>query len=156
MSEREFEDLRALVLALKRPEELPPGTLFMAWSELYVWLRQESERSSWARRAARYMEVLESKMVADDYLKEGTLTRFSGIPFDSEENPHNYREAKRLLGLAMGELPERSELAEELGVDLEAEGRPKISGKGGRSVWDILRLQEAPDETLSKVVDGGK
>ena len=42
-------------------------------------------------------------MVDDGYLLEGTLTTFTGIPFDADY-PYDYFEAKRLLRLLMLEL----------------------------------------------------
>ena len=93
------------------------------------------------------MEVAEGQMVADGYLKEGKLTMFYGIPFD-EDNPYNYREAKRVLGLAMDELRARREFAAELGIDLQRPGRPAITGRDASHVWDYLWFQKTADQKL--------
>jgi hypothetical protein len=99
---------------------------------------------------ADYMEVLEAKMVADGYLKEGKLTVFSGVLF-GQDQPYNYREAKRILRLAMDELRTRKDLAKELGVDLEAPGRPAITGEESSLVWDFLRFRgEAAKDPFTK------
>ncbi len=84
-------------------------------------------------------------MIAEGYLKEATLTDFSGIPF-GRENPYSYAEAKRVLGLAMGKLREEKKLRRELGADLHAPGRPAITGKDTDRVWDFLPLREAGSE----------
>src|SRR5205823_1839197 len=115
------------------------------WTELYCWLKQERQ-SEWARRISAYMQVLERKLVRDDYLKGGTLTVFSGIPFDADE-PYNYHEAKRLLRLAMDELRKRADLKRELGMDSERNGRSAITGRESTRIWDFLPLVHAKDAT---------
>jgi len=134
--------LLALVTELPRHSVLNDVTI-RKWTHLYSWLLQEGQ-SEWARRLVAYMEVLETKLVAEDYLREGTLTVFAGIPF-GKDNPYNYHEAKRLLRLAMDELRKRSDLRRELGLDPEGKGRPAITGQEGTSVWDFLRLVDSRD-----------
>lgn len=57
---------------------------FRKWTELYRWLMQDKE-SEWAGRLISYMAVLEQKLVRGNYLREGTLTVFAGIPFGKDE-----------------------------------------------------------------------
>lgn len=99
--------LLALVTELStrgHPDD-PPVTV-KKWSDLYGWLLQQKDRE-WARRLSSYIEVLEAKLVRNDYLKGGTLTVFAGIPFGKDE-PYTYLNAKRLLRLAMDELRKRT------------------------------------------------
>lgn len=133
-----FANLHLVALVAELPSR-PVGedTAVRKWTELYSWLSQQRQ-SEWARRLASYMEVLEEK-IASDYLKSGALTMFTGIPFGVDES-YNYQQAKRLLALAMDELRQRSDLKQELGMDSEAKGRPAITGKDSRLVWDFLRL----------------
>jgi hypothetical protein len=81
-------------------------------------------------------------MTADGYLDGEALTQFDGIPFDAD-HPYSYREAKRVLRLAMEELRRRKDL-KRIGMSPEAPGRPAITGLTGNSVWDFLRLKGAP------------
>jgi tetratricopeptide (TPR) repeat protein len=133
--------LLALV-AHERSATADADVVVRKWTELYKWLKQQEVRSGWAVRLSTYMEVLESKLPKDRYLKEGTLTVFAGIPF-TVANPYNYLEAKRLLQLAMMELRKRDDLKRTLGVDASAPGRGAITGQDGTSVWDFLRLEIA-------------
>jgi len=89
-------------------------------------------------------------MIADEYLREGKLTAFSGIPFD-DENPYNYVEARRVLRLAMQDLRQRSDLRKELGIDPEGPGRPAITGREGSHVWDFIHVKKAGDEQMTRV-----
>ncbi len=140
---RGFENVRLLVLSVLPPEFTLPDTVRrIAWSDLYIWLRSQARSSAWAARTAQYMEVLEGKMIADGYLKEGTLTVFSGIPF-TKDNPYTYREAKRVLGLAMAELRKRRNLRGILRIDTEAAGKKAITGRKLTYVWDYIRLRGA-------------
>src|SRR6202022_1680285 len=90
-------------------------------------------------RLYEYMNILEAKLVKDEYLKTGTLTVFSGVPFGTED-PYSYLEAKRVLRLAMDELRLRDDLHTAFGIDRSASGRAAITGKDSSSVWDYLRL----------------
>lgn len=139
---REFSDVNLVALVVERPKRLSlEGLKIIEWTELYSWLRREG-RSDWAQRLVEYMEVLERKLAADEYLREGTLTVFSGIPF-SKDYPYNYAEAKRTLRLALDELRKRRDLKRQLGIDPQGQGRPAITGREAAWVWDFLPLTQA-------------
>ena len=82
-----------------------------------------------------YFNVLENNMVEDEYLKEGSITEFSGIHFD-DENPYSYREGKRQLRLLLKKLKSNKILKEELGINLNHKGRGGIKKVG--NLWDYL------------------
>ncbi|MDZ7663005.1 hypothetical protein [Thiohalophilus sp.] len=143
---RGYQEILVLAIDVTKPtRKLPDYVLFKTWSEIYTWLYKHASLSTWAAEATRYMEVAESKMVNDGYLKEGTLTVFSGIPF-SNDNPYNYPEAKRLIKLAMDELRGRKSLIKQLGMNPKGIGRGAITGKDGGAVWDFLRLKGSSNE----------
>lgn len=116
-------------------------TVCCTWQDIYVWLRRESGSSGWAARVAQYLEIAEARLSAEGALREGTLTRFAGIPFDAD-NPFNYPEAKRILNVAMSELRTRADLQSSLRVHPRREGRPAITHDEGR-VWDFLWMSGA-------------
>ena len=110
---RGFTDIMLLALDVAKPRGRPPANASVrTWTEICEWLMRQSRESDWALRAARYLEVAERRFVEQEYLKEGTLTTFTGIPF-SRENPYNYPEGKRLLKLAMDDLRQRKALVRE-------------------------------------------
>ncbi|UCG56753.1 MAG: hypothetical protein JSU70_18040 [Phycisphaerales bacterium] len=78
-------------------------------------------------------------MIREDYLREGKLTAFTGIPFDSE-HPYTYLEAKRLLKLIIEELKGDKGFIGKVGVDKTSPGRPAITGRESTGVWDFLRM----------------
>lgn len=136
---RGFLDAKLLVIATEdNLKRLPDGVIGKAWCEVYEWLIKQYSNSDWARRIATYMEIAEGKMVQSSYLKEGTLTKFAGIPF-SREYQFNYVEAKRVLGLLFSEL-KKSKRIKKLGVDPALPGRGAIRGFNESSVWDFMRL----------------
>jgi len=138
---RGFEDITVLAIVVKSPKkELPNGVINREWSDIYRWLVEQSGSSDWAKRMSEYLEVAESKLSEEGYLKEGTLTVFSGIPFDDKE-PYNYHEAKRILKLAMVELRARKDLVRGMGMNPKGTGRSAITGLAGEGVWDYLRLK---------------
>lgn len=139
-----FSDVTLLVLAPEVSPRCPPGVLCRTWPEVYSWMRRQAGHSPWAVDMADYMEVTEARMIADDYLGDKPLTRFDGIPFGSD-HPYSYREAKRALKLAMGELHKRADL-HRLGMDPDGAGRPAITGRDSTSVWDFLPLRAARDK----------
>lgn len=138
-----LQGIRLLVIDTEAPKRaLPSGAVVRTWSAVYAWLLSESRRigSLWARRAAEYFVVAEHRLVEEEYLREGTLTTFAGIPFDAE-NPYNYMEAKRVLRLAMDQLRSRARLRRTLGVDPRGKGRGAITGRESTSVWDYIPLR---------------
>jgi hypothetical protein len=124
-------------------QRLPAGVRTRQWSDVYHWLVREGRRSTWAQIAAEYLEIAEMRGVEQEYLKEGTLTVFTGIPFGAED-PYTYPQAKRLLGLLFDELRKDRRLQRQLGVNPNSKGRGAITGRTGQSVWDFVSLKSAP------------
>lgn len=119
--------------------------IFLRWQDIYSWLNDRVRESDWARKVTQYLEVSERRLSEEGYLKEGSLTKFSGIPFHSDE-PYSYLEAKRILKLALDELRKIKELEQSVGMDPKKIGRPSITGKDGVAVWDFLRLKTSPED----------
>lgn len=139
---RGFDDLSVLAISPEVPSQRSlAGATHRTWAELYVWFKRHEKRSEWARRMTSYMEIAEARMISSGYLNKGSLTTFSGINF-SADSPYNYREAKRILGLAITELRKNKPL-QKLGMDPHGDGRPRITGREGTHVWDFLRLKQA-------------
>lgn len=136
-----FQRIEVLALTL-HGRDIPDRAIahHRTWTDLYEWLQPQLSRSSWARLMSEYMEAFERRTAAEGHLVEGSVTRFSGIRID-DENPYTYREAKRLLGLALQELRGRRDLLA-LGVDPKHPGRSAITGSHSRSVWDFLALKD--------------
>jgi hypothetical protein len=138
-----LDNVTLLALTARDPSHLDiEGLVSKNWSELYKWLKQQATISKWAKCVIDYMEVAEAKLSNAGYLKEGTLTVFTGIDFGSKK-PYNYLQAKRQLTLAMAELRKLPELKENLDIDLTKDGRGKITGKDSTLVWDFLWLESA-------------
>lgn len=138
---RGYEDVLVLAIDVTKPKrDLPEYAIFKTWSEIYTWLTKQGRQSNWAMKTAKYMEIAEYKLANEEYLKEGTLTVFSGIPF-SDDEPYNYPEAKRLIKLAMEDLRSRKNLVKQLDVNPNGTGRGAITGKYGIGVWDYLRIK---------------
>lgn len=143
---RGFQQIFLLVISVDgtRPKGVN-DVKFLTWPQIYTWFFREARKSAWAKKLIDYMKVAEVRMIADGYLKKGTLTVFSGIPFN-DKTPYNYREAKRVLGLAMDKIRSRKDLHDILGIDLGRKGRTAITGKEGSAVWDFLWLRKAKGE----------
>lgn len=84
-------------------------------------------------------EIAETRLAAGNGLAGGTLTMFTGIPFDDAEQ-YSYPQAKRILELMREQLLHHSELRRKLRVDPDQPGRGAITGTKGRSVWDYIAL----------------
>jgi hypothetical protein len=94
---------------------------------------------------SEYLEIAEMKLVDQEQLRDGSLTTFSGFPFD-EDRPYTYREGKRLLGLSIRELRKNQELVKKLGMAPTVPGRGAITGTGQTHVWDFLSIESAGSE----------
>jgi hypothetical protein len=144
---RGYPDPIIVVIAVGKPvEELVDADVFVKWSEVYAWFSKRLTRGSWAEHFVRYVEVFESKQLAEGYGINGTLTMFNGFHF-SADNPYTYREGKRLIRLLGDELQRRKDL-HDIGVDPEGKRRGAIKGKGAQRVWDFLPLVVAKDAAL--------
>lgn len=140
---RGIEDVRLLLLTVHpAPSRLPDNMVAKQWWEVYAWLSEQSPRSAWAKRCLEYMQVAEAKEAAAEYLQEGRLTVFSGIPF-GEHEPYTYGQAKRLLKLLREELCKDSRLSTRIAADLLAPGRSAITGQNDSGVWDYIPIRQA-------------
>lgn len=141
-----FKEIKAVVITPKAvAASLGDEILRLEWREVYVWLRKQGAPvTSWAKHAADYFEIAETKLIEDQTLKEGTLTKFSGFPFGFD-HPYTYLEGKRILTLARAELSKRKDLVKELGMNPGAPGRSAITGRQGQGVWDFLSLAPSGD-----------
>ena len=143
LKNRGFTDIQLLVINTdNKVSKLPEHTIIKMWSEIYKWGYKHIQKTTWAKQFTGYFEVAEAKMIKDEYLKEGTLTKFTGIHFDNE-NPYTYPEAKRLLKLLIGELKTNKKLIKDMGVDPHSQGRGAITGQKGYGVWDFINIVEA-------------
>ncbi len=143
---RGYELAYLLVVGTREPAgSLPKGCVFHHWRELYSWLVDESLKRAkngklgqngveWAKQMATYMEVWEAALPEED-----AITEFSGVPFGFEY-PYDYKEAKRILKLAMVDLRSRRSLKRNLPIAYAEAGRGKITGKRGYQVWDYIPL----------------
>ena len=128
-------------LALTKADARPLKTIARTWATLYEWLGTVAHRE-WPDRLRAYLRAAEIRLAREEYLTEGTLTRFVGFQF-SDDNPYTYGEGKRLLKLAIAEL-RKDRTLRALGMDPKAPGRSAITGRGARSVWDFLSLKDRP------------
>lgn len=136
-----FTNIDLVVLAPAIPPHRVKNVLYFTWPQVYCWLRRQAKYSQWAACMSDYMEIAETRMSNDGYLGDESLTEFDGIPFGTE-HPYTYREAKRVIRLALEELRRRRDLRK-LGMDPEGEGRPAITGRDGSAVWDFIPLRAA-------------
>ena len=140
LERRGFQRIQCMTLT--KTGDHPKSEIALTWSGLYEWLGRARQRGEWSERLRAYLRSAEARLARENYLTEGTLTMFDGFQF-SDDNPYTYGEAKRLLKLAITELRKNKSL-KALGVDLDAKGRGAITGRGQRSVWDVLLLTDRP------------
>jgi hypothetical protein len=108
------------------------------WTEVYAWLKARP-RGFWGTQVTAFLEAKESRWVADNYLREGTLTTFSGIPFDRDEERYDYFQAKRLIKLLRRELVDHPDMRA-LNADTASTGRTAITGRMEDRVWDFIPI----------------
>jgi len=144
---RGFLKFALLVINIdSRKKRLPKKVFNKTWQEIYQWGVGDAGGSEWAGRFTSYLEIAEAKMAEQEYLKEGTLTKFSGVYFDAER-PYTYLEAKRILGLLIDELKKDRSFLKKAGIDPSLPGRGAIKGTKGSYVWDFMRIKESRRST---------
>lgn len=128
-----FDKIYGLTITTDTPGFSCKGWEVATWKDVYAWANQQKTTSSWARRMVEYFNVAESKMANAGYLKEGTITEFSGISFNS----YSYLEGKRLLRLLMKKIRQDKKFMKTMGL-VDSEGRHAISDD--ERVWDYIRF----------------
>jgi len=141
---RGFRSIIAVAIVPHPPRSSPADTVLLEWRNVYAWLRRQELDSTWAARAADYLEHAEATLIDSEQLVEGTLTTFAGFPF-GHERPFTYLEGKRVLGLAMEKLRDRRDLRNRLNMNPKVQGRSAITGRHSDGVWDFLSLSTAKD-----------
>jgi hypothetical protein len=121
------------------PAYAAPWLRVVTWSQIYAWLRVRP-RQFWSDQMLGFMEAKEARWSAENYLVEGTLTTFSGIPFNDEDEPYDYFQAKRIIKLMRRELLAHPAL-ESLSADIESKGRAAITGRNSDLVWDMIPIK---------------
>jgi hypothetical protein len=137
-----YNSILLLISVGSPPRRLPRSVVAKTWTDVYRWLSRWPARSTWARHCIEYLEIAEARGAAEEYLQQGTLTVFSGIPF-GPANPYTYVQAKRVLGLLRDELCRDRRLEKRLGANLGGAGRPAITERDETTVWDFIPLKEA-------------
>ena len=137
-----YPDPHLIVLSTDRARKpLPHQARLVEWCEVYSWFRRHAGSHPWARLFVDYLQVFESRMIAQNYTIRGTLTMFDGFHF-GEDNPYTYAEGKRIIRLLADELRKRKDL-KDLGIDPKAPGRTAITGRSQEAVWDFIALKTA-------------
>ena len=126
-----FDRLFGLAVTVQEPGFNMAGWHVISWKDVYAWAHKNENNSHWAGRLVDYFNVAEAKMTSEEYLKEGTITEFSGISFDS----YTYLEGKRVLRLLTQKIRENSKFIREMRLD-PASGRNSITEQ--KRLWDFI------------------
>ena len=126
-----FDRLFGLAITVQEPGFNLAGWHAISWKDVYAWAHKHKNNSPWARRLVDYFNVAEAKMTSEEYLKEGTITEFSGISFD----PYTYLEGKRVLRLLTQKIRRNAIFIKKMRLD-PASGRKSITEQ--RRIWDFI------------------
>ena len=137
-----FDAISGLAITVREPGFDIEGWRMITWKDVYSWGQRHRKGSPWAGFLVEYFNVAETRMANDEYLKEGTITEFSGISFD----PYTYLEGKRVLRLLTGKLRDNKKFVEEMSLDADS-GRPSITDQG--HVWDCISFLPPDGEEIA-------
>ncbi len=136
---RGFDKSTLILITVDRcSKKMPENVVNILWKDVYRWMSSPKYRDSfWVQKFLDYMQIFETKMLANNYEVRGTITMFTGFHFD-KDNPYTYREGKRLIKLLRHEFLNNKTLVKELGIDCECQGRCAITKGRYESVWDYI------------------
>lgn len=126
-----FETASGLAITVRPPGFSLDGWQMASWKDVYSWASQHKRDSQWASFLVDYFNVAEARMAASEYLKEGTITEFSGIDFD----PYTYLEGKRVLRLLSEKLRDNAAFIKEMRLDPDTK-RASITDQA--RLWDFI------------------
>jgi len=125
------ESVHGLAITVEAPKFAVENWRVIEWKDIYSWGSRNIPKSEWAKFMVEFFNVAESKMANDKYLKEGTITEFSGISFDT----YTYLEAKRILRLLTGKIRANREFIKFMRLD-ELSERSAITEQA--RLWDYI------------------
>ncbi len=137
-----FSEVRGLTICTSLPKFELDGWKHITWNQVYIWANRFYNISAWARKLVEYFNLVENKMVNDEYLTAGSITQFSGIHFN-EDNPMTYLEGKRVMRLLTEKIRTRAELSKKYNLALAAPGRGGITQ--GEVLWDFIPFAYSKD-----------
>ncbi len=129
-----FEKIFGLAITVREPTFDLEGWRIITWKDVYTWGNEHKCNSKWAIFMVDYFNLAEAKMANEKYLKEGTITEFSGIAFD----PYTYLECKRVLRLLTQKLRDNKEFVKAMRLDA-ATGRVSITDQA--RLWDFVSFK---------------
>lgn len=128
-----IDDLYGLTITVDPPPFALKGWKMATWKDIYTWAG--ASQSPWAKHMVDYFNVAENNMVQNEYLKEGTITQFSGINLD----PQTYLEGKRVLKLLTDKIRKNNQFMGLMNLD-SASRRPAITDDA-HGVWDMISFR---------------
>jgi len=137
-----FSAIAGLAITVRTPGFTFDGWRMVTWRHIYSWANRHKNDSPWARTLVEFFNVAEARMANSEYLKEGTITEFSGISFD----PYTYLEGKRVLRLLTQKLRDNKSFVKEMRLD-PATRRSGISDQP--RLWDFISFT-LPDGNAPK------
>lgn len=140
-----FPETQVVILSVDADNHsLNEKAIWRQWREVFRWFDDQRD-SAWSGHLVKYMQVLETKMIAKNYQVRGTMTTFNGLRFD-DDNPFHYNEAKRLLRLLRESLQSHPK-ASALKLHPSASGRGGITRDEQGRVWDFIPPRNVTDPT---------
>jgi hypothetical protein len=126
-----FDNVAGIAITVRPPRFTDQGWRMISWKDVYCWAQAQKSGSQWAAMLVDYFNIAEARMANDGYLKEGTITEFSGIAFD----PYTYLEGKRILRLLRQKLRDNEPFIAEMRL-AAGPGRSAITDQ--ERLWDFI------------------
>ncbi|MDG4548440.1 MAG: hypothetical protein PQ614_09145 [Rickettsiales bacterium] len=141
MKKRGFENPIGVSITVEKNNILPDVWINITWQQIYHWATKH--KTEWALILVDYFNAAENRMVKENYLKEGTITEFTGIPFGKEEQ-FTYLEGKRVLRLLMKKVRNNMEIGS-LDLNIGHSGRSAITQS--EWLWDFIPFNSHGEST---------
>lgn len=137
-----FDAIHGLAITVRASGFRLDGWRIIGWKDVYSWANNHYHNSQWARFLIDYLNVAEARMADDEYLKEGTITEFSGISFD----PYTYLEGKRVLRLLTQKLRDNRAFISDMRLAKDTR-RTRFTEQA--RLWDFISFM-LPDGTVPR------
>ena len=113
--------------------DLPNKWCSYSWGKVYELAKSVEQRNSfWSYQLVQLLEIMEAKLMGAPTFN-GTLTKFTGIPFADKDIEYNPNEARRVARLLIKSLLEKKKDLKNIGVHVT---EPKtISSNSDDSIW---------------------
>jgi hypothetical protein len=140
LRDRGFDHVRVLALTARAQDQSSEAEAVLQWRDIFTIAHKFARTGSWCQHLCEYLALVQGRLWEEGNMLDGSLTQFTGFPFD-DEYAFTIERGRAHLRKATQELRTHT-IVRQLGLDLDWE-KPSISDRGDH-VFETLLFDDHP------------